>query len=55
MNVSEIKEYQYFAGGKWRSAESKKLFDVFGPYDRSVYARVPVGGRARQWLGADGS
>jgi acyl-CoA reductase-like NAD-dependent aldehyde dehydrogenase len=46
LNVSEIKEYQYFAGGQWRSAENKKLFDVFRPYDRSVYARVPGGGRA---------
>ena len=43
--MSEIKEYQYFAGGQWRSAENKKLFDVFRPYDRSVYARVPAGGR----------
>ena len=43
--MSEIKEYQYFTGGQWRSAENKKLFDVFRPYDRSVYARVPAGGR----------
>jgi acyl-CoA reductase-like NAD-dependent aldehyde dehydrogenase len=53
MNVSEIKEYQYFAGGKWRSAESKKLFDVFRPYDRSVYARVPAGGRAEAKLAVE--
>jgi hypothetical protein len=31
--VGEIKEYQYFAGGQWRSAEGKKLFDVFRPYE----------------------
>jgi acyl-CoA reductase-like NAD-dependent aldehyde dehydrogenase len=53
MNVSEIKEYQYFAGGQWRSAESKKLFDVFRPYDRSVYARVPAGGRAEAKLAVE--
>jgi hypothetical protein len=39
MNVSQIKEYQYFAGGQWRSAENKKTFDVSRPYDRSIYAR----------------
>jgi acyl-CoA reductase-like NAD-dependent aldehyde dehydrogenase len=43
MYVSEI---QYFAGGKWRSAENHKLFDVFRPYDRALYARVSAGGRA---------
>src|ERR1700721_2937074 len=53
MNVGEIKEYQYFAGGKWRSAESKKLFDVFRPYDRSVYARGPAGGRAEAKLAVE--
>jgi acyl-CoA reductase-like NAD-dependent aldehyde dehydrogenase len=53
MNVSEVKEYQYFAGGQWRSAESKKLFDVFRPYDRSVYARVPAGGRAEAKLAVE--
>jgi acyl-CoA reductase-like NAD-dependent aldehyde dehydrogenase len=53
MYVSEIKEYQYFAGGKWCAAENKKLFDVFRPYDRSVYARVPAGGRAEAKLAVE--
>ncbi len=39
-------EYRYFAGGEWRAAESNKLFDVYRPYDRSLYARVAAGGRA---------
>jgi acyl-CoA reductase-like NAD-dependent aldehyde dehydrogenase len=51
--MSEVKEYQYFAGGKWRSAENKQLFDVFRPYDRSVYARVPSGGRAEAKLAVE--
>jgi acyl-CoA reductase-like NAD-dependent aldehyde dehydrogenase len=53
MKVTEIKEYQYFAGGQWRSAENKKTFDVFRPYDRSVYARVPAGGRAEAKLAVE--
>ena len=43
--VDGIKEYQYFAGGEWRAAEDGKLFDVYRPYDRSLYARVAAGGR----------
>ncbi|HSY25080.1 MAG TPA: aldehyde dehydrogenase family protein, partial [Polyangiaceae bacterium] len=39
-------QYKYFAGGEWRAAEGDKLFDVFQPYDRALYARVPAGGRA---------
>jgi acyl-CoA reductase-like NAD-dependent aldehyde dehydrogenase len=37
--------YQYYAGGQWRDAEGKAQFDVFQPYDRAVFARVPAGGR----------
>src|ERR1700679_3065809 len=44
--MSDIKEYRYFAGGEWRAAENNKLFDVFRPYDRGLYARVAAGGRA---------
>ena len=44
--VDGIPEYRYFAGGEWRAAESSKLFDVYRPYDRSLYARVAAGGRA---------
>jgi acyl-CoA reductase-like NAD-dependent aldehyde dehydrogenase len=43
--VNGIKEYRYFAGGEWRTAENRKLFDVYRPYDRSLYARVAAGGR----------
>ena len=45
-----IKEYQYFADGKWLTAENRKLFDVFRPYDRGLYARVAAGGRAEAKL-----
>jgi acyl-CoA reductase-like NAD-dependent aldehyde dehydrogenase len=44
--VNGIKEYRYFADGEWRKAESNKLFDVYRPYDRTLYARVADGGRA---------
>jgi acyl-CoA reductase-like NAD-dependent aldehyde dehydrogenase len=39
-------EFRYFVCGEWRRAENNKLFDVYRPYDRSVYARVAAGGRA---------
>lgn len=48
-----VKEYRYFAGGEWRSAENNKLFDVFRPYDRGLYARVAAGGRAEAKLAVD--
>jgi acyl-CoA reductase-like NAD-dependent aldehyde dehydrogenase len=44
--VNGIPEYRYFAGGEWHAAENNKLFDVYRPYDRSLYARVAAGGRA---------
>jgi acyl-CoA reductase-like NAD-dependent aldehyde dehydrogenase len=43
--VNGIKEYRYFVGGEWRAAEDRKLFDVYRPYDRALYARVAAGGR----------
>ena len=43
--MNGIKEYRYFAGGEWRTVENHKLFDVFRPYDRGLYARVAAGGR----------
>ncbi|HEY2512061.1 MAG TPA: aldehyde dehydrogenase family protein [Polyangiaceae bacterium] len=51
--VNGVTEYKYFAGGKWRAAESKKTFDVFRPYDRSLYARVPAGGRAEATIAVE--
>ncbi len=43
--INGIKEYKYFVGGQWRSSEGGKLFDVFQPYDRALYARVAACGR----------
>jgi acyl-CoA reductase-like NAD-dependent aldehyde dehydrogenase len=51
--VDSIKEYQYFAGGEWRGAEDGKLFDVYRPYDRGLYARVAAGGRPEAKLAVD--
>jgi hypothetical protein len=51
--VNGVKEYRYFADGEWRTAESRKLFDVYKPYDRSLYARVAAGGRAEAKLAVD--
>src|SRR5258706_13925255 len=51
--VNGIKEYRFFAGGEWRAAEGHKLFDVFRPYDRGLYARVAAGGRPEATLAVD--
>ncbi|HWZ73739.1 MAG TPA: aldehyde dehydrogenase family protein [Casimicrobiaceae bacterium] len=51
--VDGIKEYRYFAGGEWRTAENHKPFDVFRPYDRGLYARVAAGGRPEANLAVD--
>ena len=52
-NVNGIHEYKYFAGGEWRSAESNRLFDVYRPYDRALYARVAAGRRAEAKIAVD--
>ncbi|WGY72095.1 aldehyde dehydrogenase family protein [Burkholderia cepacia] len=52
-DVDGIKEYRYFAGGEWRSAKDNKLFDVYQPYDRALYARVAAGGRAEAVIAVD--
>ena len=39
------REYRYFVDGEWRAAGNNKLFDVYRPYDRQLYARVAAGGR----------
>jgi hypothetical protein len=31
IEVNGIKEYRYFAGGESRTAENRKLFDVYRP------------------------
>ena len=51
--VNGIKEYRYFAGGEWRTAENRKLFDVYRPYDRKLYGRVAAGGRPEATLAVD--
>src|SRR5689334_15165629 len=51
--VNGVKEYQYFVNGKWRASESTKLFDVYRPYDRGLYARVADGGRAEAKLAVE--
>src|SRR5258706_11324104 len=51
--VNDTKEYRYFAGGEWRAAENNRLFDVYRPYDRGLYARVAAGGRAEAKLAVD--
>jgi acyl-CoA reductase-like NAD-dependent aldehyde dehydrogenase len=43
--VNGVQEFKYFVDGEWRTAESNKLFDVYRPYDRKLYARVAAGGR----------
>ncbi|QBR04120.1 aldehyde dehydrogenase family protein [Paraburkholderia pallida] len=52
-NVDGIREYRYFAGGEWRSAKDNKLFDVYQPYDRALYARVAAGGQAEAAIAVD--
>ena len=44
--MADIRTYNYFAGGEWREAGGGRTFEVFNPYDRSVYARVAAGGAA---------
>jgi acyl-CoA reductase-like NAD-dependent aldehyde dehydrogenase len=43
--VNGVQEFRYFADGEWVAAEGDRLFDVYRPYDRSLYARVAAGGR----------
>ena len=51
--VRGIQEFRYFAGGEWREAQNNKLFDVYRPYDRKLYARVAAGGRAEATIAVD--
>src|SRR5476649_1321265 len=43
--AGRVKTYKYFAGGEWRSAGGDRVFDVYRPYDRALFARVAAGGR----------
>jgi predicted TIM-barrel fold metal-dependent hydrolase len=38
--VTDVKAYQWYAGGQWRDVTSGKLFDDFEPYTGNLYARV---------------
>jgi acyl-CoA reductase-like NAD-dependent aldehyde dehydrogenase len=51
--VNGVNEFQYFVDGEWRSAEGNKLFDVYRPYDRALYARCAAGGRAEATRAVD--
>ena len=51
--VDGVKEYRYYAGGEWRAAEKHRLFDVFRPYDRGLFARVAAGGRPEAQVAVD--
>jgi acyl-CoA reductase-like NAD-dependent aldehyde dehydrogenase len=51
--INGVKEFRYFVDGEWRAAENNELFDVFRPYDRSLYARVASGGRAEATRAVD--
>ena len=42
-----------FVDDGWRAAEDQKLFDVYRPYDRALYARVTAGGRSEAMLAVD--
>ena len=51
--VDGVQEFKYFVDGEWRAAGSNKLFDVYRPYDRKLYARVAAGGPAKATLAVD--
>lgn len=51
--INGVKEYRYFAGGEWRSAGAHRLFDVYQPYDRALYARVADCRRAEALIAVD--
>jgi acyl-CoA reductase-like NAD-dependent aldehyde dehydrogenase len=42
-----------FVGGEWRAAEDQKLFDVYRPYYRGLYAQVIADGRSQAMLAVD--
>jgi acyl-CoA reductase-like NAD-dependent aldehyde dehydrogenase len=51
--VNRVTEHKYFAGGQWRSAEGNRLFEVYQPYDRALYARVADGRRAEATIAVE--
>jgi acyl-CoA reductase-like NAD-dependent aldehyde dehydrogenase len=38
--VTDVKAYQWYAGGQWRDVANGQLFDDFEPYTGNLYARV---------------
>ena len=55
MNANESfpKVYGYFEDGEWRAADGGKLFDVYRPYDRALFARVAAGSRAEAQIAVE--
>jgi len=51
--VGGVAQYQYFAGGEWRSAQDNQLFDVYRPYDRALHARVAACRKADAQIAID--
>src|ERR1700730_13732128 len=51
--INGVQEFRYSAGGQWRAAANNKLFDVYRPYDRKLYARVAAGGRTEAKIAVD--
>lgn len=48
-----MQEFKYFVDGEWCATDGYKLFDVYRPYDRKLYARIAAGGRAEETRAAD--
>jgi acyl-CoA reductase-like NAD-dependent aldehyde dehydrogenase len=44
--VNEAQGFKYFVYDEQRALDCNRLFDVYGPYDRRLYARVATTGRA---------
>jgi hypothetical protein len=38
--VTDVKGYQWYAGGQWRDVANGQLFDDFEPCTGNLYARV---------------
>ena len=51
--VTDVKEYQWYAGGQWRDVANGQLFDDFEPYTGNLYARVPNCGAEEARVGRD--
>jgi acyl-CoA reductase-like NAD-dependent aldehyde dehydrogenase len=50
---TDVKEYKYFAGGEWRRAADRKVFEVHEPYTGKLFGRVAAGSRADAHIAVD--